>query len=371
MKLMTLEPDPSYGGGSEALSLALSRELARCGHSVHLVCEREGSMLPSYREFAAGIFRVGLPGFSRRAPASTIACAWRIGSLARKIGIDVVLCSHLGFLPIAALVRSLFDVRFCFHLGLPNAGSSGFQRMIYRRINVGVAPSEHTRASWIRAGWPARSIVTIPNWVDATTFCPAKNRTQVREQLGMSKEGPSIVFVGRICREKGVGILVEAFSLVHAVLEAVELFLVGHSDPGYRAHFDGLINSLEPECRRRITLRSVTHNPETYLAAADLVCVPSCWEEPFGLTLIEAMACGRPVVATRVGAFPKILGDDNDDLLVEPNDAAALADRIIWWLQHSKEAGVRGMELRRRAIECFAPANSVSRYESLIAELRQ
>src|SRR4051794_13236265 len=115
MKLMTLEPDPSYGGGSEAMALAISHQLAARGHNIFLLHENEGSMLPAYREFATGVFQSNLPGFSLRAPLSTIACAVRIGQLARKHGIDAIFSAHLGYLRIGALVRGLYGIPFCFH----------------------------------------------------------------------------------------------------------------------------------------------------------------------------------------------------------------------------------------------------------------
>src|SRR6266404_955288 len=112
MRLMTLEPNPSYGGGSEAMSFALSRELAERGHEIFLLHEFDGSMVTAYREFVAGVFRLSLPGFSIRAPLSTLACVARIGRLARTHKISAVLSSHLGFIRIGALVRSVYGIPF-------------------------------------------------------------------------------------------------------------------------------------------------------------------------------------------------------------------------------------------------------------------
>ena len=127
MKLMILEPAPNFGGGSEAVSLDLGRELAKRGHKIVLLHEIEGSMLPAYREFVVEVCQLNLPGFSLRAPLRTLDCAVRIGHLARRIGIDGIFSSHLGYVRIGALIRCIFGVPFCFHLGLPALGSTTFQ----------------------------------------------------------------------------------------------------------------------------------------------------------------------------------------------------------------------------------------------------
>jgi glycosyltransferase involved in cell wall biosynthesis len=235
MRLLALEPDPSHGGGSEAVTLSLSRELAQRGHQVVLLHETEGSMLPDYREFSAEIIRRPLPGFSLRAPARTLACVARIGSLARRLAVDAVMSSHLGFIRHGALVRAIYGIPFLFHLGLPNVGSSRMLRMAYQRMGAGIAPSAHTRLDWEQAGWPAATLHAVRNWVDPQRFRPSPDVAALRRELQMPENTPCVVFVGRVCEQKGVDVLIQAFAQLGAGIDEANLVIVGAVAPDFRA----------------------------------------------------------------------------------------------------------------------------------------
>ena len=87
---------------------------------------------------------------------------------------------------------------------------------------------------------------------------------------------------------------------------------------------------------------------------ADLLAFPSVWHEPFGIPIVEAMACGLPVVATRGGGVPEIIEDGETGILVERGDAAALAQGIIRLLGDDALRARMGRAGRRRAVERFS-----------------
>jgi glycosyltransferase involved in cell wall biosynthesis len=232
-----------------------------------------------------------------------------------------------------------------------------------------VAPSEHPAETWRTSGWPAKTLHVIPNGVDGNRFCPADDRDRARRELGLSPNATFILFVGRICPEKGVGDLIDAFTRIAVELPQTKLLLVGTMAAAYRNELDANLAKIEPNVRKRIIVRPVTGTPEKYLAIADLVCLPSTCEEAFPLGLIEAMAAGAPVVATRVGNFAEILGENHLDALVAPGDVAGLAERISWWLLRPQAGVDRGQQLRRRCLECFTSHESVGRYELLLESI--
>jgi glycosyltransferase involved in cell wall biosynthesis len=369
MKIMILEPNPSYGGGCEAMSLAIGRQLVERGHEVCLLHELNGSMLAAYEEFITEKIQMHLPCFALRAPLSTLSCAMRIGRCAHTRGVDAVLSSHLGYIRSGALVRGLYGVPFCFHLGLPAVEIPWFSRTAYYLISAGVCPSRHTQEAWYRAGWPSRTLVTIPNWVDTERFRPMADRNGLRQQLGIPHECRCIVFVGRICREKGVESLVRAFAVVQSKVKNAVLLIVGEAEPEYGKQFSDLINGIGPEVRERIHLTGISPTPEKYLAAADVACVPSVWNEAFGLTLLEAMACGLPVISTTVGILPQILGLEHGDLVVPPEDTTALTERLVWWLTHPDAAAKVGLQLRRRVVQQYGASSSADAYERVLTNV--
>jgi glycosyltransferase involved in cell wall biosynthesis len=371
MKLMVLEPNPIYGGGSEGMALAISRELAARGHDIYLLHDVAGSMLPAYQEFATGVYRLSLSRFELRAPFATLRSVSRIGDLVRKLGIDVIFCSHPGYIQMAAFLRFIYGIPFCFHLGLAAryAGLSRLSRIGYRWIGAGVAPSRHTRETWRQAGWPSETLLSLPNWVDTQRFRPFPRKDVLRQELGIPQQCRCIVFVGRVSPVKGVETLIRALPRIRSSVAGAILVIVGIIPPEYKIQFDRIIDGLDHEDRQLIVLRSASSTPEKYFAAADVACVPSSWDEPFGLTLLEAMSCALPVVATRVGIFFQMLGEDHRDLLVSPNDHQALADRLIWWLTHPKAGVECGLRLRRRAIQQYGSKQSMDGYEATLEKL--
>lgn len=369
MKLLVLEPDPSHGGGSEAVILSLSRELSMRGHEVCLLHDAHGSMLPDYREFIAEEVEDRLPGFSFRAPLRTLACVARIAGHARRLGVGAIVSSHLGFIRHCALVRAMTGIPACFHLGLPLTGPSLSWRLALGRVGHGIAPSRHTLQSWQAGGWPAEALHVVRNWIDASRFLPVADVGALRRELHLPVDGRILMFVGRVCEQKGVDVLIRAFARLAVSDVGVTLVVVGRIAAEYAATLRATLDSLDPDARARIILRPATSTPEKYYAAADLACAPSIGDEAFGLTVLEAMACGVPVVTSPIGIIPDIVGDQDVGLLAPPGDARELADRLQHWLADPVACRAAGSRLRGRVLQHYGPAQSIDQYEHIIGTL--
>jgi glycosyltransferase involved in cell wall biosynthesis len=369
VRIMVIEPDPSFGGGSEAMSLAVAQGLAWRDHELLLVHEWQGSMLPVYDAFVTKRFQFSLPGFPRRRPHRAAECIIRIGRLAQSESINAIISSHLGFIEVAAWVSAMYGIPWCFHLGLPCGTSTDRIHLAYRMVAAGVAPSAHTAESWRRNGWPVERLHVIPNWVDSDRFRPPAHRSQIRRDLNLSPEAFYVLYVGRICREKGIEMLIEAFRLLAPDFADIYLLLVGPEENDFSAALNGILGGLDHGLRRKIVLRPKTDSPEKYFAAANLACIPPIWEEPFGLTLIEAMSCALPVVATDVGIFAQILGPEHAGSLVRRADSAGLASKLRWWLEHRKAGEEWGLRLRDRVLQNFTPTAGIEQYEKLLFDI--
>lgn len=369
MRVLVLEPDPVHGGGSEAVCLDLAAGLARRGHAITLLHDGDGSMLPRYRQFAQGVSSRRLSGFERRRPLRTLSSVARLAGAVRAARADVILSSHLGYLRHAALVRSLGGAPSCFHLGLPAVGSSVDLRMAYARIGAGVAPSEHTRQTWLRDGWPAGALHVVPNWVDTTRFAPAADRAAARAALDLPADGGLVLYMGRLSQAKGVKVLLEAFTRLPASAGAATLVLVGRGADDYVGLLRERIAGLALGYGRRVLLRPATSEPEAYYAAADAACVPSLEVESFGLAVVEAMSCAVPVVASGTGVIPRILGDAGRDLVVPPGDADAVAATLAGLLERPEAAVACGAALRADAVARHGLERGVDAYEAILQRL--
>lgn len=226
---------------------------------------------------------------------------------------------------------------------------------------------------------------TLHNGVDPDAFQPPVSAGQ--------RVPNRLLFVGRVSPDKGVHVLFEALGRVARDHPEVELDLIGDealppldmqilidSEDRVRslARFyrgDGylgpLLAGLPAGLSERVHHRTWIGReelPPLYRSSAMLV-LPSVWEEPFGIPLVEAMASGLPVVATRVGGVPEVVEHGVTGLLVPPDDADALARAITDLLADPERARKLGEAGRRRAEEHFSWDGVAARLRGFYAEL--
>lgn len=165
---------------------------------------------------------------------------------------------------------------------------------------------------------PAR-IRTVPNGCDAAIFHP-QDRADARTALGLPGDARVIAYVGRLVPEKGLRELLDAVDALVASDPSIVLALIGEGP--MRAEIESRIAAL-PAGRVHLAGAQPPREVARWMAAADVVTLPS-YSEGHPNVLVEALACGRPVVATPVGGIPEVV-DAASGLLVPARDAAALA----------------------------------------------
>ncbi|MFI4886027.1 MAG: glycosyltransferase family 4 protein [Steroidobacterales bacterium] len=209
---------------------------------------------------------------------------------------------------------------------------------------------------------------------------------QIRADPAASR---TVLFVGRLCPEKGVHVLLSAMSEVLRAQPNASLSLVGpldlspkefvdpHGrDPifnglgryyGSPAAYYELLRRQESALGGRGFLHGRVANSEirSHYARAGIFVFPSLWQEPFGIPVIEAMAAGLPVVATRGGALPEVVVDGETGILVERGDSAALAAAIGKLLSDPHLRRRMGHAGRKRVQQLFTWDRSVARLEAL------
>ena len=171
-------------------------------------------------------------------------------------------------------------------------------------------------------GLPALEV--IENGVDRARLAAAGARAQTRSELGLEPGQTVVGLVGRVCHQKGVDVFVEAaLALVARYPEARFLVVGDLEDRALHARLSEEISTAGQHHVIRFT--GYREDMGAVFAALDVVAAPSRWEG-FGLVLAEAMAAGVPVVASRVGCIPSVVG--NAARLVPSEDPAALAAEI-------------------------------------------
>jgi glycosyltransferase involved in cell wall biosynthesis len=193
-------------------------------------------------------------------------------------------------------------------------------------------------------GAPSEKVVTIHYGLDPQAYLARAKAGAFRREMGWGGEAPMVLFAGRLAWQKGVEGLLAAWGSVAAQCPAAQLVIAG--DGPQRAQLERLAASLDSGSNS-VHFLGWRHDLPSLMVAADLLVVPSLWEG-FGLVTLEAMAAGKPVVASRVSALPEIVADGETGLLVLPYDREALAGAMIGLLRDPTRARQMGRAGRAR-----------------------
>lgn len=212
-------------------------------------------------------------------------------------------------------------------------------------------------------GVSARKVVTIHNGVDTTRFAPT-DRSAARGALGLSPERPLVGTVGRLDPVKDQAGLIRAFARLRDRDGDAALVIAG--DGPCRDELVGLVSSLG--LGDHAFLLGERLDIPRVLAALDLFVLPSI-AEGMSNTLLEAMATGLPIVATRVGGNPELVEDGVNGILVPRQNPDALASAIGRYLGDARLRAVHGDASRRRAVERFGLDRMCADYGRLYQRL--
>jgi len=208
----------------------------------------------------------------------------------------------------------------------------------------------------------------IPNGVDLVRFNPKLDGNIIRKRFAL--EDKQIIFtVRRHIPRYGISYLLLAAKLILSKAKDV-VFIIGGDGPFLNYHKQ-LARRLNISSNVIFTGKIASRDLPLFYVASDIIVVPSL-QETWGLVATEAMACGKPVVASNVGGLPDQIIDGYNGFLVHPRDPEALANKILYLLENPLEARKMGSNGRRLAVERFDIEKRVDKivnlYEKLIRE---
>jgi glycogen synthase len=221
------------------------------------------------------------------------------------------------------------------------------------------SPSE-ALARAVRRRWrvPAGRVHVMPNPIDEDLFAPESEDVEIPGR---------ILVVGRVERNKGQDLLVEALPAIRRSVPHAHLSVLG-ADGGMAEQLTRRARVLRVSDAVRFEgPRAREELPTAYRSAS--VCVVPSRFDAFPYSCIEAMACGRAVVAARVGGLPEAIADQTDGLLVAPENPAALANAVTRLLLDAAQRRRLGHAARARVTSCFATTPVATRMAEHYAEL--
>jgi len=229
----------------------------------------------------------------------------------------------------------------------------------HRYSNLAVANSHYVASSLPIHGL---DVQVLDNPVELDAFDRA---TPNPAFYGISPGELSVFFIGQIKAIKGVDMLLDAAAVVSKEIPEVRFVLIGDTnEDSYLKHVRSRIEAM-PQVRWMGFDPSI----EQAYATADVIVMPSSWDEPFGRIAIEAGAAAKPIVCTQVGGIPEIVHDGKTGLLVRRNDGAQLASALLHLLKNPELRIRLGKAARREVERRFAAPVVSRRLEELIVPL--
>ncbi len=282
------------------------------------------------------------------------------------------LASMLYSIPHVVTVHSLEPLRpwKAEQLGGGYALSSWCERTAVESAAAVIAVSEGMRAD-VLAAYPAvraDRVRVIRNGIDTSEYAPDL-ATDVLEHYGVDPGRASVVFVGRVTRQKGLPVLLRAADRIDPATQLV--ICAGQADtPELEAEVEALAARARERRSGVVWLSGMLakHEVIQLLTHATVFVCPSLYE-PLGIVNLEAMACGAAVVASRVGGIPEVVAEGETGLLVPAGDDAALAAAINVLVRDAGRAAAMGRLGRKRAIDEFGWAAVAAQTVALYTEL--
>jgi len=327
---------PSRIGGTETYARELSIQLDRYGWRSAL-CFEEPPPAP-VRQY------LDLPNVTLEVMRNVCRQAWEpVSGLARLLRrhrpavLHLHYASFLSLYPWLARLHGVKKVFFTDHASRPEghviSRAPAWKRAVTRLINQPltsvISISDYNRRCLVEAGLlPENRVVRIYNAVDLARRAESFERGAEFRRRHAVPNGRNVVLqVSWIIPEKGIADLLDAARIVLGREPNVHFVLAGEG----RFRTEYMRRAKDLGIDSHVSWTGLVTDPfsEGIYAAADVVCQVSRWEEGFGWTIAEAMAYGKPVVATRVGAIPEIVRDGVTGFLVNRGDSSALADTLI------------------------------------------
>ncbi|PKB80119.1 MAG: hypothetical protein BZY88_09830 [SAR202 cluster bacterium Io17-Chloro-G9] len=339
MKIAMVSPyDFTWPGGVTAHVSHLARELGRSGHQVHVLaphspareCEDADRFVPLGRS-------VPLPSGGSIARVSLSWWLYRkVRTLLQEEDFDII---HLHepmapILPLCVLEFSHAVNVGTFHATNTNSHlyklSQPITKRWHQRLHGGIAVSPAAQR-YVNKTFPGEYKI-IPNGIDLDHFT---NNAVPWPQYRDGKT--NILFVGRLEKRKGLKYLLEAYSKLKWELPDIRLLVVGPGNPDKDSHrILGAQNLQDVEFIGPVSQLDLPR----YYASADIFCSPATGAESFGIVLLEAMAVGKPVVASDIEGYANIISQDKQGILFSPKNSDELAAAL--------SRLVKDPELRRR-----------------------
>lgn len=382
-------------GGGETQAQLLAEGLIASGHSVIILTRRSDVALKKHERYGeVSVYRLKPVGggqlkkwgllFSGLMALIKLRNQYDFIFVSgyRIIGLTAVVVGKLLRKPVILKADSQEEMSGAFfESGLKKFGIShnsflfrwfiGFRNTILKKADAFSAISPEIASEWTSSGIPSDKIYRIPNSVDTKRFIPVElaQKNLLRKKLGLPQSAGIVIYTGRLVSYKGLPLLLNVWNELRLKHENVLLILAGTG---------GLdIHNCEEELQAyvksaalngQILFTGAVQNVPEYLQASDIFAFPT-ENDAFPSSIVEAMACGLPVITTPVGAIKTIVTDRETGLLIQPGNGEQLFQALDVMLSNKVLASRLGQAAHRSVQDLYSADTVTKKYLALFQGL--
>ena len=345
MNLLHLESSGSWGGQEFRTCLEINW-LNDHGHQAWLICDPESEVFSKAKELGTRV--LSMPLRQRIDPIASFRIWW----FCRRHQIQLIKTysskDHWLCLPLFLCGMPVTRAR-CITNPLGKKNRAFIYKYGCAKI---VADAQVIKQQLIEQdGIAPEKIEVIGSGVDLSKFSPARDAMKFRREMGFSADTPLIANIGMIRSDKGQMTLVKAAEIVLRTRPEARFIFVGKGT-GNRQRENKLRQAIyDAGLENKIIMLGYRWDTPEILVAANMVVIASLCTEASPIVLREALASGRPVIATKVGDIPEVIQHGENGLLVEPGAVEEMAAAVLRFLSDEKFAarcGTNGLALARQ-----------------------
>lgn len=361
----------------------LAKALVALGHDVSIISSRHPSGKEVDVDGDVKLYYLARTEFGSQRGNWSLECARQFDFLQRQRPFDVlcaqqavvpcqvVRSAHAANVPLVMIMEGLEGLMLLSEIRQMMSHRKGYDQLgrrllsflyyylrwelpLARTCDALIAVSDEVARSISRwYGVSAAKVYRVYNGVDVTAFAPdRKARAAIRTRHGVTDDERLIVFLSHVTRQKGLHLLLKCVPAVLAQQGRTKVLVVGTGD--YLDEAKCLVDVMGLQ-RQVLFAGHVPHERIVdYLNAADLYVLPTLRQEGLPFSLVEAMACQKPVIASRIGGIPSVVTHGLNGLLVEPGDSHGLARAIVRILSDDELAASLSLKARETVVAGYS-----------------
>jgi len=355
------------GGGQRSLLLLLER-IDKTRYRPFLVCPAEGGLVEKAEKLGIETEIIRMGSFKTPNIFSTAATVFKLRRLIRKKNIDLVHTDSPRQALYASQAVRKTKTPLIWHVRVSTPEKKSLDRFLYNRSRKVIAVSRAASLRFKDYPLTPEKLVVIPNGVDLTQFKQPHPDRRLREELDIEEGSVLVGTLGQLIPGKGHDVLLKAAERVAEQAPEVKTVIVGNGNTAYRNTLEDL--SAKLEIKDKVMFTGYREDIPGILSCLDIAVLPSTTHlEGLSRVIIEAMASGKPVIATDAGGNPEAVEDGRTGILVPPGDPDRLARAILELARDANKRKRMGEAGRKRAEQLFSIEMNIARIEKIYKEI--